>query len=343
MDHCRECDLTYADVARSAIGDRLRSAPERYAQAVDRAVDSGIVRVRPEPGTWSILEYTCHVRDVLAVQRRRLKRALAEDEPTFRPMGRDRRVVEDAYNQQDPEAVLEGLDDAAGALAGALDGLDAVGWRATGIYNWPEPTARSMLWLGRHTVHEVVHHLMDVHRGLEVLGDRDPQTGPPDAEAADIELRLADPDSAGARTAMRAYFGELQERLGPGFDPAGAVREAPTRFSAPEGLFLLAVADGTPVGCGALQHLDDDTAEVKRMWVRRDHRGIGLGGRLLTRLEREAQRRGRERVVLDTNDALSEAVALYESRGYARVEPYNDNPHADHWFAKTLPSTDGDP
>jgi ribosomal protein S18 acetylase RimI-like enzyme len=136
---------------------------------------------------------------------------------------------------------------------------------------------------------------------------------------------------------MEQYFDELDERIAGGFDRTGAVDSAVLAYGPPHGAFLLARRDGEVVGCGAVQHLDDETAEIKRMWVSPTARGQGLGRRLLAALEAEAARSGRTRVVLDTNGALTEAIAMYRHAGYTAIEPYNDNPHAEHWFEKRLP------
>lgn len=166
MQGCEECGFRYADLDRTVVPAAVRSYPERYAAAI-RHAEADAVRIRPAAGRWSALEYACHVRDVLAVQHDRLKLALVEDTPTFTPMGREQRVVEDRYNQQHPDTVLAELAGAADRLAAAFAGLDEAGWRRTGIYNWPEPTERNMLWVARHTVHELAHHLEDIDDGLE--------------------------------------------------------------------------------------------------------------------------------------------------------------------------------
>ncbi|WP_231122994.1 GNAT family N-acetyltransferase [Nocardioides sambongensis] len=73
------------------------------------------------------------------------------------------------------------------------------------------------------------------------------------------------------------------------------------------------------------------------MWVDGDWRGAGLGARMLRHLEALAWERGSDRVVLDTNGTLGEAIALYERSGYRPIERYNDNPYAEAFFAKDRP------
>jgi GNAT superfamily N-acetyltransferase len=96
------------------------------------------------------------------------------------------------------------------------------------------------------------------------------------------------------------------------------------------------------VGCGGLQWIDDATVEIKRMWVDPTRRGIGLGKRLLGFLESEARSAGRRRVILDTNESLTQAISMYRALGYHAIERYNDNPYAHHWFEKMLPSSESE-
>ncbi len=131
-------------------------------------------------------------------------------------------------------------------------------------------------------------------------------------------------------------MGELEQRFPTGFDGRQALDEADAAFNEPSGRFVVATREGDIVGCGALVWLDQDTAEIKRMWVDPQRRGIGLGRGLLEHLEGEARRAGRSRVVLDTNEALTEAIAMYRATGYVAIERYNDNPYAHHWFEKRL-------
>jgi GNAT superfamily N-acetyltransferase len=152
-----------------------------------------------------------------------------------------------------------------------------------------------------------------------------------------IVVEATDPRAPDAQAALAQYFGELGARFRDGFDPddAGAPGDAAALLP-PDGAFVLLRAGGTTVGCGGLQRVDDMTAEIKRMWIHPDWRGRGLGRRLLAELEDRARTLGRARVVLDTNETLREAIAMYEGAGYAPIERYNDNPYAHHWFAKDL-------
>ena len=161
VDHCDECGFTYAAVSAEELPRRLEAAGRRIAAALAATADP---RRRPAPSVWSPLEYTCHVRDVLRVQNERLTLALRNDNPQFAPMGREERVTLDAYNAQNPRAVLTELAQATNDLAHAFGALGPEQRSRTGIYNWPVVESRTVLWLGRHTVHEMEHHLMDLTR-----------------------------------------------------------------------------------------------------------------------------------------------------------------------------------
>ncbi len=155
--------------------------------------------------------------------------------------------------------------------------------------------------------------------------------------SAAVRFVAVDHRSDLARTALAHYFAELDERFHSGFDPgqANADHDADA-MSPPDGTFVVVTSDESAIGCGGVQRLDDVTAEIKRMWIDREWRGLGLGARLLTRLEDESATLGRARVVLDTNGTLTEAIAMYERSGYHPIDRYNTNPYAHHWFAKDL-------
>lgn len=150
--------------------------------------------------------------------------------------------------------------------------------------------------------------------------------------AATVRLRRTGTDEPVALEAVGRYYEELAARFPDGFEPG------PTSLD--DGVFVVATSDGEPVACGGVQPLGTmdghATGEVKRMWVHPGWRGAGLGARMLRHLEDVARELGHARVVLDTSDRLTEAVAMYERAGYASVPAYNDNPYAGFWFSKEL-------
>lgn len=154
--------------------------------------------------------------------------------------------------------------------------------------------------------------------------------------AASIAIDEEDPDSADARHCLELYVGEVASRFENGFDTAKGSTASGDEFTRPRGAFLLARLDGVPIGCGAVRLLDDETAEIKRMWVSPQARGMGLAVRMLRRLEAIACDLGARTACLDTNRALTEAQSLYEREGYGEVARFNDNPYADRWYSKRL-------
>lgn len=157
-----------------------------------------------------------------------------------------------------------------------------------------------------------------------------------DQGRAPVTFSAADARCDAAVGAMTAYFEELADRFPEGFDPGDTLVADAGTFDAPDGVFVLMHNAAEVVGCGGVHKLDDRCGEIKRMWVRKDHRGKGLGRTLLAALEAEGRRLGYEAIRLDTNSALTEAISMYESNGYRTIPRYNDNPFARHWFEKEL-------
>ncbi|MGH9054261.1 MAG: DinB family protein [Acidimicrobiales bacterium] len=143
------------------MAERLRSYPVQYRNSTS-GVAASVARQRPEPAVWSALEYLCHVRDVLLVQRDRAVLALVEERPNFARMYRDERVELCGYASQDLAEVLDHMSIAVELCALVFDGLDEKTWSRPLVYNWPASTERNLAWLGQHTVHEVEHHLGDI-------------------------------------------------------------------------------------------------------------------------------------------------------------------------------------
>ena len=154
-----------------------------------------------------------------------------------------------------------------------------------------------------------------------------------------VEFETVDPRHPDARHCLGEYFAELGQRFEAGFDPALTI--GVDEFRPPLGVFVVATLRAEPIGCGALIWHGGGAADLKRMWVSGSVRGLGIGRRLLTELERLAALAGASAVRLETNRSLAEAIALYRSAGYVEVAPFNDEYYAHHWFEKPVgPSSD---
>lgn len=164
MDRCDECSFEY-DLAKAP--DAASSITTGVAEFAAVLSGSGAnVRARSEPTQWSPLEYGCHLRDVLLVQRERVLTARRRDRTAFEPMGRDERVDHDGYAEQEPGDVARQLTVAAQLLTNVLGRLRPDDWERTVMYNYPQLSERSLRWVAVHTVHEVNHHLLDARRQL---------------------------------------------------------------------------------------------------------------------------------------------------------------------------------
>jgi putative acetyltransferase len=132
-------------------------------------------------------------------------------------------------------------------------------------------------------------------------------------------------DFATARVLFREYATELGVDLCfQGFE--AELDQLGDLYSSPAGCLLIARADGRAVGCGALRRFSDGVCEMKRLYVRAEARGTGLGRILAERLTAKGRALGYARMRLDTLARLSAARELYRSMGFAEIAPYYDNP-----------------
>jgi DNA-binding MarR family transcriptional regulator/N-acetylglutamate synthase-like GNAT family acetyltransferase len=154
-----------------------------------------------------------------------------------------------------------------------------------------------------------------------------------------VVIAPEDPYTADADACLRAYVAEIDGRFESGFELDAAEPFSVDDMVEPEGMFLVARIGDRPVGCGALHFFVGGVADMKRMWVDPSVRGVGLGRRLLVELEAQARAHGVHLLRLETNRALSEAIALYRAVGFEEVDAFNDEVHAHHWFAKPLDSS----
>ena len=103
--------------------------------------------------------------------------------------------------------------------------------------------------------------------------------------------------------------------------------DLPGKYEAPDGRLLLAYSDDRLAGCIALRRLDSRSCEMKRLFLRNDFRGQGLGRALVQAIIAEAKGIGYERMRLDTLPGrMDSAISLYRRFGFQEIEPYYDNP-----------------
>lgn len=101
----------------------------------------------------------------------------------------------------------------------------------------------------------------------------------------------------------------------------------PGDYAPPDGRLLLAEFDGQPAGCIALHKIDDGICEMKRLFLRPQFRGKGLGRVLANRIIDEARAIGYQRMRLDTVEpVMKDAVAMYRKIGFREIAPYRANP-----------------
>ncbi|GAA4968919.1 GNAT family N-acetyltransferase [Actinoplanes utahensis] len=149
--------------------------------------------------------------------------------------------------------------------------------------------------------------------------------------AAAVVVEAVPPASVIARECLARYAAELDQTFPEGFEEATLTRPEDVT-----GTQLVAVEDGHPVGCGLWIRLGPGVAEIRHLWVAAEARGLGLGRKLLSRLEVDAAAHGITTVRLGTHPLLTEALALYRSSGYDDIGGYSDIPYNQLAFEKVL-------
>lgn len=131
--------------------------------------------------------------------------------------------------------------------------------------------------------------------------------------------------------AARALFREYEEWLGMSlcfqkFDEE--VANLPGKYAKPSGRLLLALIDEKIAGCVCLREIEENVCEMKRLFVRRNFQGQGVGKRLLEKLLEEARTLGYRKMRLDTfPPKMGKAVEIYKSYGFREISPYYFNPY----------------
>lgn len=154
---CPECGAEVGELSMTEIAAINRQVAAGFAEMLRSRAD---VSVRPAPKTWSLLEYSAHVRDVFRLFGTRLELMLTEDDPMFANWNPNETQEAERYDLLDPNTVADELIADAESLAEHFESLtpeqlDRVGRRSDGA-------AFTVLSFARYEIHDPVHHLWDV-------------------------------------------------------------------------------------------------------------------------------------------------------------------------------------
>jgi ribosomal protein S18 acetylase RimI-like enzyme len=142
-------------------------------------------------------------------------------------------------------------------------------------------------------------------------------------------ITVVDADSPHRIALARELFVEYSATPDVGLcveDYANEVAGLPGKYAPPAGALLLAIENERAVGCVALRALEPPYAEMKRLYVRADGRGKGVGETLVRALIGRARAAGYEAVRLDTLPSMTAAQAMYRRLGFRIIPPYPTNP-----------------
>lgn len=98
------------------------------------------------------------------------------------------------------------------------------------------------------------------------------------------------------------------------------------QYNRPTGALLLAYYGETAIGCVGIRQLEQDTAELKRLYVRPDYRRFKIGRQLMEAALHIARELNYQRIRLDTTPSQAQAQNLYRSMGFYEIRPYRHNP-----------------
>jgi putative acetyltransferase len=154
-------------------------------------------------------------------------------------------------------------------------------------------------------------------------------------------IQLITPTTAAQFHATRQIFEEYAHQLGvdlcfQNFD--AELESLPGDYAEPQGALLLAMVDGQLAGCCAMRALDavdyPNACEMKRLYVRASHRGLGLGRQLAEAILDAARVAGYRHMLLDTLTEMESARALYQDLKFEEIPPYYHNPLAGAHYLK---------
>ena len=164
---CPGCAISYAEITVERALDGISALPSEVSDAV-AGVPVDLLSTRPSPETWSVLEYTCHLRDVYATSTIRLHRARTETRPVLEPMLNDLRARRFRYHTLPVDAVPTELGANVSGLCDEAARFGSAEWERV-VTRLPDEE-RSARWVLRNALHEGLHHVQDIRDVAAALG-----------------------------------------------------------------------------------------------------------------------------------------------------------------------------
>lgn len=123
-------------------------------------------------------------------------------------------------------------------------------------------------------------------------------------------------DDLGLIAGKETFFKDLQQIPSPSYEP-------------PQGTYLVAFVDSLVAGCAGIKKYNDNTCELKRMFIRPGFRSNGLGKTMVEYMVAWCRRNAYTQILLDTNAEMTSALHLYKKCGFVEIPPYciNENQH----------------
>ena len=165
-ERCDECGFDGSRFDGPALVAELRALGPSWRTLIESAGPG--LRVRPAPKVWSAIEYAAHSRDITALHVFGVEQALTENEPAYPAIEADSLIETSAttYRDEDPDAVVAQLDREARRLGGSAKAAGPSNWSRGITIGGERSTVRRLL---EHALHDSLHHLNDIERGLNVL------------------------------------------------------------------------------------------------------------------------------------------------------------------------------
>jgi GNAT superfamily N-acetyltransferase len=149
----------------------------------------------------------------------------------------------------------------------------------------------------------------------------------------EIKAARSDKDIDEARKLFAEYFDHL--RIDYEFnEKENDIDNIRQTYISPDGALLILYNKKEAIGCGAIRRIDNESAELKRMYIKFEYQGLGLSKELLEKLIQRARDMGYKRILLDTLPAMSAAIRLYQQFGFTETDRFNENPVEDARFFK---------